>query len=163
MDSLNVPLPPAVAQRIEALRPALSGFETVRETPTLVLKRFDGALPAGAVESEVRLALADAHPFDVRLDGLDTFETPVSGPAPVAYLAVESPGLEALHAELVDAFVAIAGLEGADYVPHVTVARGGDPSALADVRVEPVEWRATELWFWDARLSERTGRIALGG
>lgn len=166
MDSLNVPLPAAVGRLIEALRPALSGFESVRETPTLVLKRFDGAVPADAVESEVRLALADARPFDVRLDGLDTFEAPVSGPAPVAYLAVESPGLEALHAELVDSFGAVDGLEGADYVPHVTVARGGAAAAvepLAEVDVDPVEWRVTELWFWAARRGERAGRISLEG
>lgn len=166
MDSLNVPLPTAVDRRIESLRPALSGFETVRETPTLVVKRFDGALPADAVESEVRLALADASPFDVRVDGLDTFEAPVSGPAPVVYLAVESPGLEALHAELVDAFGAVDGLEGEDYVPHVTVARGGADTAmeaLAEVGVDPVEWRVAELWFWDARRGVRAGRIALDG
>ena len=165
MDSLNVPVPAGVRRLVESLRPALSPFESVRETPTLVAKRFDGSLPAGALESEVRLALADAEPFDVRVAGLGAFEDPIAGPAPVAYLAVESPGLEALHAELVGAFGAVQGLEGADYVPHVTLARGGPPdalSALEGAAVEPVAWRADELYLWDARRAEPVGRVALG-
>lgn len=166
MDSLNVPLPASVRREIERLRPALSGFESVRETPTLVLKRFDGSVPDAAIESEVRLALADATPFEVSVAGLDAFEEPVAGPAPVAYLAVEGPGLERLHTRLVEAFGAVEGLEGDDYVPHVTLARGGDTGAidsLQSVSVEPVAWTVTELWFWDARGGGRTGRIALTG
>ncbi|MDZ7701069.1 MAG: 2'-5' RNA ligase family protein [Halobacteriales archaeon] len=103
-------------------------------------------------------------PVDVRIDGLGAFEAPVTGPAPVAYLAVESPGLEALHARLVEAFGAVEGLEGEAYVPHVTVARGGDAAALEPldgVEIDPVEWTVTELWCWDARPGERTGRIGL--
>jgi 2'-5' RNA ligase len=164
--SLNVPVPAPVRERIASLRPALSGFETVREEPTLVLKRFDGSVPDDAIQSEVRLALADATPFEVRLDGIGSFETPVTGPGPVAYLAVESPGLERFHGRLVDAFGAVDGLEGADYVPHVTLARGGGMDALdplETVSVEPVEWTVAELWFWDARRGERLGQVSLRG
>ncbi|NIS33684.1 MAG: 2'-5' RNA ligase family protein, partial [Actinobacteria bacterium] len=109
--------------------------------PTLVAKRFDGAVPEASIESEARLALAGTGPFECRVTGLGAFEAPVAGPAPVAYLAVESPGLEALHDELVEAFGAVPGLEGEDYVPHVTLARGGDVealSALEGAAVEPV-------------------------
>jgi len=166
--SLNVPLPGAVRQRVESLRPALGGFETVREVPTLVAKRFGrrSAADWACVESEARLALAGAPAFAVRLDGLDAFDPPVSGPGPVVYLTVESPGLAALHERLVEAFGAVAGLEGPDYVPHVTVARGGGPGdlePLLDTPVEPVEWDVTELWFWDARHGERVGRVGLPG
>lgn len=164
MVSLNVPVPAPVREQIESLRPALSGFETVREEPTLVVKRFDASVPDEAIESEVRLVLAGTRPFEVRIDGTGSFEAPVSGPAPVAYLAVESPGLQRLHERLVDAFGAVDGLEGANYVPHVTVARGGGMDALdslGTVSVEPVEWTVTELWFWDARRGGRLGQVSL--
>ncbi len=168
MFSLNVPLPGAVRRRIEDLRPALAGFETVREEPTLVVKRFGRVSPeeAARLESEVRLALAGTPAFEARVDGLGAFAAPVSGPAPVVYLAVESSGLEAVHARLVEAFDAVEGLEGGDYVPHVTVARGGEGTGLDELlarEVEPVEWTVTELWFWDARHGERAGRVSLPG
>lgn len=166
MFSLNVPLPGGVRQRIEALRPDLAGFETVREEPTLVAKRF-GRLDAGEfdrIRSEVRLTLAGTPAFEARVDGFAMFEEPASGPAPVLYLVVESPGLEHLHEQLVATFGAVHGIEGEDYVPHVTVARGGDPMAidhLGDRAIEPVTWTVSELWFWDARHDERAGRISL--
>lgn len=166
MYSLNVPLPAAVRREIDTLRPALTGFDAVRETPTLVLKRFGSGSPDGfaSIESEVRLTLANVAPFTVRLAGVGVFQAPVSGPAPVAYLAIESAELERLHARLVDEFGAIDGVEGADYVPHVTLARGGNASAvdrIADREVEPVEWTVSELWFWDGRAAERAGRVSL--
>ena len=170
MLSLNVPLPPAVDRLAADLRPALDGLETVREEPTLVAKRFGRLGPgaAAALQSEVRLALAGAPSFEVRVDGPGAFEAPVSGPAPVVYLAVESPGLRRLHDRLVEAFGALEGLEGDDYVPHVTLARGGDVDidavlARLEGEVEPVTWTATELWFWDARHGERAGRVSLPG
>lgn len=168
MFSLNVPLPGVVRRHIEALQPALAGFDRVREEPTLVVKRF-GRLATDEfqwTESEARLALAGAPSFEVRLDGIATFDRPAAGPAPVVYLAVESPGLIQLHARLVDAFGAVEGLEGDDYVPHVTLARGGDQAALdrlSEIEVEPVHWTVTELWFWDTRYGERVGRVSLPG
>ncbi len=164
MASLNVPVPGAVRREIEALRPRLADFDSVRETPTLVLKRFDGARSAHEVESEVRLAVANTGPFDVRLAGLETFEDPVTGPEPVLYLALESPGLGQLHRRLVDRFGAVNGLEGEEYVPHITLARGGDPEGLAELTeasIDPVEWTVAELWVWDPRREERLGRIEL--
>jgi 2'-5' RNA ligase len=142
----------------------LADFESVRTTPTLVLKRFDGSLSAHAIESEIRLALADSSPFAVRLEGIGTFKDPVAGAGPVVYLAVESPGLEGLHTQLVDRFGAHEGLEGDDYVPHVTLARGSGMHGVApleDAAIDPLEWTVSELWFWDARLQERTARLAL--
>ncbi|MFB6360363.1 MAG: 2'-5' RNA ligase family protein [Halobacteriales archaeon] len=164
MASLNVPVPGAVRREIEALRPRLTDFEAVRETPTLVLKRFDGERSTHAIESEVRHAVADTGPFDVRLAGLETFEDPVAGPGPVLYLAIESPGLRRLHRRLIDRFGAVDGLEGEAYVPHITVARGGDVAGLAELTeasVAPVEWSVAELWVWDPHRAERLGRIEL--
>lgn len=166
MFSLNVPLPGRARARVEALRPVLGGFDTVRDRPTLVVKRFGRRSPEGVahVESEARAVLAGVGAFDVRLDGFDAFERPPAGPGPVAYLAVESPGLERVHDRLVEAFGAEAGLEGEAYVPHVTLARGGDAGVLdglTEIDVEPVTWSATELWFWDARRDRRVGRVSL--
>jgi 2'-5' RNA ligase len=162
--SLNVPVPGTVRRELEALRPRLADFDSVRETPTLLLKRFDGARSVHEIESEVRLAVADTGPFDVRLAGLETFENPVAGPGPVLHLALESPGLRRLHRRLVDRFGAVDGLEGEEYVPHITLARGGDADGLAELTeasVDPVEWTVAELWLWDPRREERLGRIDL--
>ena len=166
MFSLNVPLPGAVLALAERLRPDLGALETVREAPTLVAKRFGRLGPdeAAALQSEVRLALAGAPAFEARVAGLGAFEAPPAGPAPVVYLAVESPGLRALHDRLVEAFGAVEGLEGDDYVPHVTLARGGDvdvDAVLDGLEVEPVAWDVTALEFWDARHRERAGRVSL--
>lgn len=168
MFSLNVPLPGRVRREVESLRPALTGFDTVREETTLVVKRFGRPDPSEAarLESEARAVLADAPAFEAHIDGIGTFDDPPAGPAPVVYLVVESPGLEQLHARLVEAFGAVPGLEGPDYVPHVTVARGDGRDALerlSNVTVEPVTWTVGELWFWEARHGERAGRVTLSG
>jgi len=95
---------------------------------------------------------------------VDYFARPPRGPGPVVYLAVESPGLRRLHRRLVERFGAVPGLEGDDYVPHVTLARGGDPAAAeraATRDVEPVAWTVSELEAWDAERREAIGRIDL--
>lgn len=166
MFSLNVPLPGEVAGLVERLRPALGAFESIRTDPTLVVKRFgrlDGR-DVDALQSEVRLTLDGVPPFEARVSRVGGFETPAAGPAPVLYLAVESPGLEMLHHRLIGAFGVIAGIEGEDYVPHITLARGGEvdlDAAINGIDVEPISWTARELWFWDARHGERVARVAL--
>lgn len=168
MYSLNVPLPEAVHDRTAALRPSLAGFDRVREsrTQTLVLKR----LPAEDrreyldVERRAKAALQSAPAVEARLSGIDVFYDPPNGPGPVVYQAVESPGLSDLHARLVDAFGAIEGLEGSGYVPHVTLARGGDRTAvetLLDREYEPVPFVIDELEFYDGRHGERIDTISL--
>jgi len=136
--SLNVPLPPAVSRLAGALRPGLTGFDRVRERHTLVCKRFGvddvrdksgGAPPARAdaldrLRTDLRRPLAGTAPFEVAVTGVDAFESPSAGSAPVVYLAVESDGLVRLHRRLCAAFGAVEGIEGGDYIPHVTLARG---------------------------------------
>lgn len=164
--SLNVPVPGRVAAIGEQLRPALSAFASVRDRHTLVLKRLDAADREG-LETRVRQALAGAPAFEARIRGIGAFEEPVAGPAPVVYLAIESPGLRQVHEQLCERFDPVLGIEGGDYVPHVTLARGGGADAMAALdhlqarEVDPVTWTVGELDFWDARHGEVTGRVSL--
>ena len=166
MFSVNVPVPGAVQRVAADLHPALTPFDDVRQRHTLVVKRLeaDGPVAYERVAKRVRRALDGAPTVAARTTGIDAFEDPVTGPAPVVYLGVESPGLSDLHRRLVDELGAVDGLEGADYVPHVTLARGGDAAALDGIRnreLEPVTWTVTELALFDARRGERAGTISL--
>jgi 2'-5' RNA ligase len=162
--SLNVPVPGSVSQLAHELQPALFGFERVREEHTLLAKRIGDPDHFDAHTHEVRRALRGQPAFEVQVTGVDYFERPTVGTAPVVYLAVESPGLRELHDSLVDEFGAVDGLEGEDYTPHVTLARDGDVASAeraADRDIEPVAWTVTELEFFDAQYREVAGRIPL--
>ncbi|MFP4529723.1 MAG: 2'-5' RNA ligase family protein [Halodesulfurarchaeum sp.] len=168
MYSLNVPVPAEVRELASQLRPALSGFDRIRpaRTRTLVLKR----LPASdrrkylEVARRVREALAGTAPFEVRVTGTAVFDDPPRGPAPVGYLAVEGQGLWTIHDRLVDAFGPVESLEGPDYVPHVTLARGGPRSAadrLLAREIEPVTFTVETLEFYDSAHDERIEALSL--
>jgi 2'-5' RNA ligase len=175
--SLNVPVPGTVERRAEELRPALLPFDAVRERRTLVCKRLggssaDGGRASGAERSggvarlreRVRTALAGAPAFEARVADVDCFERPASGDAPVVYLAVESPGLQELHRRLCSTFDPVPGIEGDDYVPHVTLARGGPVEAarrLAEREVAPVTWTVDRLSLWDASYEESVDEFRL--
>lgn len=136
MFSLNVPVPPAVDRLVEELRPELGRFERIRERRTLVCKRLgadllsdphrppekDAAL--SQLRSELRPLVRGTGPFRVEITGIDAFEEPTAGPGPVVYFVVESESLVRLHWRLVRAFGGIEEIEGEEYVPHVTLARG---------------------------------------
>jgi 2'-5' RNA ligase len=162
--SLNVPVPGEVARLAEELRPSLHRFDTVRNRRTLVVKRFGNHGNYDRLEMRVRTALVGEPAFEACISGLDYFEHPARGAGPVVYLAVESPGLRALHRELVAEFDRIEGLEGEDYVPHVTLARGGSLDVarrLAERDVDPVAWNVTRLQLWDATYEEPAATISL--
>ncbi|WP_418280113.1 2'-5' RNA ligase family protein [Halorubrum sp. DTA98] len=177
MFSLNVPLPPAVERLAADLHPKLTGFDRVRERYTLVGKRFgvDDVGEAGrthrskdaavaTLRADLRPLLAGTGPFDVSVTAVATFETPAQGPAPVVYLAVESDVLVRLHRRLCAAFDPVDGIEGDDYVPHITLARGGGSKAvdaLSDVDIDPIEWRVHELALYDPEFREVADRIEL--
>lgn len=168
MYSLNAPVPPAVREAIADLRPALSGFDTIRDgrTRTLVVKRLaaEDRREYLAEERRVREALRGAPAVEARVTGVEVFRDPPHGRGPVAYLAVESPGLRQVHDRVVDALGAIPDLEGEAYVPHVTLARGGDDRAIASLRdrsFDPVTWTVEVLEFYDARHGERIDRVSL--
>jgi 2'-5' RNA ligase len=165
--SLNVPVPGRVRRVAADLHPRLAGFEQVREDHTLVCKRLGDPDPADhpVVEQRVRRALSGTAPFAVRVDGVGLFVDPPAGPDPVVYLAVESPGLRVVHERLCEEFGPVEGMEAEGYVPHVTLARGGDLAearALADLDVEPVEWTVEALSFWHGgRGGAEAGRVRL--
>ena len=164
MYSLNAPVPGRVAALAGELFPELVGFESVREDHSILLKRL-GDDEFSHLAERVRRELQGAPAVEARITGIDYFATPPRGSSPVVYLTVESPGLLRLHEQLVDAFGAIDGLEGEDYVKHVTLARGsGNVDAarsLAEREVEPITWTIRELRLWDAKHGEAARTIRL--
>jgi len=160
--SLNVPVPGRIERVAADLEPRLLPFDRIRERHTLVAKRFEAA-SVGALEADLRPALAGVAPFEVSVTGVDCFEAPTRGTGPVVYLAVESPGLRRLHDRLVEQFGAVEGLEGDDYVPHVTLARGGDAADAERLSgpLDPVTWTASRLVVWSGEYREAVSRIDL--
>ncbi|WP_423750912.1 2'-5' RNA ligase family protein [Salinirarus marinus] len=163
MYSLNVPVPGEVSQWTTAHYPELSAFDRVRERHSLTLKRFE-SMERARLRERLTHVLSPAPAFEVQVTGIDFFERPVRGPGPVVYFAVESPGLLRLHDRLVEAFGAVEDLEGDDYTPHVTLARGGrvaDAERLAAMDVEPITWTASRLDLWNSDYRESVARIPL--
>lgn len=177
MYSLNVPLPPSVDRLANRLHPRLTVFDSVRERHTLVLKRFGADVvgppdgPPGHRETvlselraDLRPLLAGTDPFEVRITGIDAFDHAAEGPDPVVYLVVESSDLQRLHARLCSAHDAVEGIEGESYVPHVTLARGGDVAdadAIRETQIDEIAWEVDELHLWDPEFRETAGRISL--
>lgn len=185
MFSLNVPLPPAVEHLVADLHPKLSGFDRVRDRHTLVCKRFSvGDVRDGENEradrgdappreealdrlrERLRRPLAGVDPFEVAVTGVDVFDAPRSGSRPVVYLSVERDELVRVHRRLCDAFGAVEGIEGDEYVPHITLARGGNPEPgvvadLVDAEFDPVRWRVHALDVWDPEFREVAASVEL--
>ncbi|TKX80403.1 2'-5' RNA ligase family protein [Halorubrum sp. SD626R] len=191
MFSLNVPLPPAVGDLAADLHPKLSGFDRVRDRHTLVCKRLGvedvpdrvdggesnrglGSSPSrppkpdavAALREGLRPLLSGTDPFEVAVTGIDVFDAPASGSRPVVYLAVESEGLVRLHHRLCAAYGAIDRIEGDEFVPHVTLARGGnpDPGVVADLvnrEFEPIRWRVHAIEMYDPEFREVAATINL--
>lgn len=168
MYSLNVPVPRAVETRRDELAPSLERFQTVRDPLTLVVKRFGDRPPASvdALQRRLEELLADWAPLAAHIDRIEAFESPAGGPAPVVYLAVDSPGIEALHHALVERFgTADVAIEGDAYVPHVTLARGGPLQGLDAVTGPlecPIEWTVEALELWSVRHEQPVATLSLG-
>lgn len=163
MYSLNVPVPGRVARLASDLFPYLAPFDRVRDRHTLVCKRFEDT-EFDRLHEQLRRVLAGQPAFEARVTDIRFFEAPPRGAAPVVYLAVESPGLADLHRALTDEFGAVDGLEGDEYVPHVTLARGGslaDARAVASQSIEPVEWTVSQLDIYDSSFRETVASISL--
>ena len=164
MYSVTVPVPGRVRRLAADLYPALVGFDTVREDHTLLLKRLGDSVHVDQLQQRTHRALEGTPAVEARIAGIDYFEEPPLGTAPVVYLAVESPGLESIHVTLTDHFEPVEGLEGPDYVPHVTLARGGDldaASRLAEREIEPITWTVSELEFYDGTYGYPISRVSL--
>lgn len=112
------------------------------------------------VVDRARCALEGSTTCDAAVAHLEAFENPV-GRAPVVYLAVESPGLVRLHEGLCEAFEPVSGLEGDEYAPHVTIARGGDARRLLGREIDPIRWTVDRLELFNARARESVGSVAL--
>lgn len=172
MFSLNVPVPGQIARLAADLHPQLVGFDSRRENHTLVVKRFDEST-LQATQPDVQLAqlqqelpgeLAGTPAFEAEVGAIDYFAEPARGDSPVVYLAVDSPGLQSVHETFIDAYGVVLGLEGDDYVPHITLARGGpvaDAERLASQAVDPVSWTVSQLTVWDSRYREPVARYSL--
>lgn len=164
--SLSVPVPGRVRRLAADLEPDLYTFERVRRQHTLLVKRFGERSPGeyAHLENRLRRVLAGTPAFEVRATGIDAFEQPVWGPGPVVYLAVESPGLLALHERVCEAFSPVEDLEGEDYTPHVTLARGGSTEQarrLGERAIDSVTWTVNELVLRDATHGEVATRFSL--
>ncbi len=155
MYSLNAPAPSAVDTIFERFRESLQAFDVVRTSPTLLVKRFGPRSLAdlSTLEGSLDDALSGWGPIEARANEIDAFLDPPDGPAPVVYLAIDSPGLEALHRHLVAEFgVGPEVIEGDQYVPHITLARGGhrtDLRSLTSASIDPIRWTIEELHLRD--------------
>lgn len=167
MYSLNAVAPDAVHSLIASSAELLDPFDQHRDRPALVIKRFGDLTPEGTASIQARLndILTGWAPMHARITGFDVFVSPPGGPAPVIYLSVESPEIEHLHETLVRAFgVVSSDIEGDRFVPHITVARGGDRTAIApltDQSVDPIEWTIDEVTLWDAKYELAVHRYGL--
>lgn len=175
MFSLNVPVPGAVKQLATDLQPRLLDFEQVRDDHTLVVKRFPEAELANGhpehqlatLQERLRPVISGLPAVEAKITGIDAFGQPPRGDGPVVYLRVESPGLHRIHRTLADTFGVVDGLEGDDYTPHVTLARGGATAAAAATEqlrtraIDPVTWIVSELVIWDARHRQPAARFSL--
>lgn len=167
MYSLNVPVPGDVGRLAgELARDLPRATERPRGEHTLLAKRLGtgGYDDYHAMEARVRELLVGQPTFAARVTGIDVFEEPTTGSAPVVYLVVESPGLVDLHERLCDQFGTLPGLEGDEYRPHVTIARGGSMVAArreCDREIEPITWTVQALSFLDAERGHEAGRVSL--
>lgn len=165
--SLNVPVPGQVAALASELARELPrAHSRPRGEHTLGVKRLrtDEDVPYGHLESRARELLAGQSRFEVRVTGLDIFTEAVAGPAPVIYLAVESPELHRLHERLVGPFQPVEGIEDGGYTPHVTIARGGPTAAaerVAERSIDSVSWTVSELLFWNAARGRSVSTVSL--
>lgn len=159
MYSCNVPVPPEISRLARGL--AASCLEaTPRDRHTLVVKRLGDGEPA-TLARRVRNELEGTPPFEARVDGVDAFRDPPVGRGPVAYLRVDAPPIVEIHRRLCAAFDPIDGLEGDGYVPHVTIARGGDADRLIGREFDPVTWTVDALSIWSADYDEEVDRLSL--
>nr|WP_305794480.1 2'-5' RNA ligase family protein [Halomarina rubra] len=160
---MNARVPRSVRTVVEALQRDLPDGCRPRDRLTLVVKRVgEDETDHRELAERARTALAGEPACNARLGRLGAFD---ADGTPVVHLRVESPGLRALHHRLCRAFDPVPAIEGEAYVPHVTLGRGGDWSAveaLCERDVEPVEWTVSDLLLWSNRWREPVASLALG-
>ena len=167
MYSLNVPVPVQVARLAsDVARKLPDARHRNRGEHTLGVKRLvtRDSHSYSHLEANAREALVGQPPFEVRVTSVELFDEAPTGTSPVVYLAVESPELERLHRHLSTVFEPLDYIEGEEYVPHVTVARGGSlecARAVTEWDVDPFEWTVDELVFWDGERRQQVSTVSL--
>ena len=163
MWSLNVSIPQNIVRAIEEVALGVRGWEEICEEPTLVIKRFEKRDLDGHVKSEIRFLLESVEPFGIEIENLERFDVAEKGSSPVLYLEVKSPEVKALHETLVDVFGSVEGVEGENYIPHITIARGGsgDYTVFSGLSCD-TGWTVEMLEFWDRGERKKRSKIILG-
>jgi 2'-5' RNA ligase len=157
--SCNVTVPPDLSRLARGL--ASDCFEaTPRDRHSLLVKRLGDGRPS-TLARRVREALSGTEPFEARISRIELFRDPPVGRGPVAYLRVDSEPLLEIHRKLCAVSDPVEGLEGDEYDPHVTIARGGDAGRLAGRTVDRRTWRIESLSLWSAEYNEVIERISL--
>lgn len=158
MYSLNVPVPVTISRLARGVASECI-TATPRDRHTFVIKRLGADRPSH-LSDRLRRILSGQAPFSASVTGIDVFDTPTAGTGPVAYLAIESPDVIQMHNELSEHFEPIEGIEGEDYVPHITIARGGDADKLRNRHLSDV-FTVESLQIWAAKYEEPVERLAL--
>ncbi len=162
MWSLNVSIPQGIVRAIEEMAPVSRGWEEIVEEPTLVIKRFEKEDLDGHIESEIKFLLENVEPFTVEIGNLEMFEVADRGTSPVLYIEVKSIGMKLIHETLVSVFGCVKGVEGENYIPHITIARG---SGVKNIDFSdfsgPTWWTAKTLEFWDGDKRKKKNQVML--
>ena len=162
MWSLNVSIPQNIVRAIEEITLGVKGWEEICEEPTLVIKRFEKKDLDGHVKSEIRFLLENVEPFGIEIGNLERFDVAERGSSPVLYLEVKSPEVKALHENLVDVFGSVEGIEGENYIPHITIARGGSGDYIEFSGLScDTGWIVEMLEFWDRGERKKRSKIIL--
>ena len=162
MWSLNVSIPQNIIRAIEEVTLGVRGWEEICEEPTLVIKRFEKKDLDGHVKSEIRFLLESVEPFGIEIGNLERFDVAERGSSPVLYLEIKSPGVKALHENLIDIFGSVEGVEGENYIPHITIARGGSGDYIEFSGLScDTGWTVEMLEFWDGGERKKRSKIIL--
>jgi 2'-5' RNA ligase len=163
--SLNIEVPGQVAKHASELARELpEAYHRPRGEHTLGVKRLVDDATYSRLEAKARERLAGQPPFDVRLTSIEYFPDAPTGTSPVVYFAVESPELVRLHRYLAETFEPLDNIEGEEYTPHVTIARGGSldrAKRLTGQEIDPISWTVDELVFWDSEYGQPVSTVSL--
>ncbi len=160
--SLNVSIPQNIVRAIGEVTSELGQGGEVNEELTLVIKRFEKRDLDGHLESEIKILLENVEPFVVEIGNLKMFDVADRGTSPVLYLEVKSRGIKLLHETLVSSFGCVEGVEGENYIPHITIARGDGVRGVdfSDFSCS-TRWTAEILEFWDRNKRKKKNKVIL--
>jgi 2'-5' RNA ligase len=164
--SLNIEVPGQIAKLASELARELpEAYHRPRGEHTLGVKRLvDDQATYSRLEAKARELLLGQPAFEVRLSSIEYFPDAPTGSSPVVYFAVESPELVRLHQHLAETFEPLDHIEGEEYTPHVTIARGGSldrARRLTERVIDPMTFTVDELVFWDSERGQSVSTVSL--